>query len=553
MMSLSNYCRSIFLVELKMIDIKYHPPKSSLKGGFFASPLEGRTRGVITILLSFITVISFAQKTSQIEILNANSLEFDETLGSKAKRLIGNVQFKHDDALMFCDSAYFYSESNSMDAYGHVRITQGDSLQLFGDSLNYSGVTKKALLRGNIKLINTDVTLTTNYLDYDRANNVAYYFGGGTLVSKKENNTLTSKQGYYYPDAKSFFFKDKVFLSNPEYKINCDTMQFNSSSKVASFFGPTTITNKDNYIYCENGWYNTQTDVSNFFKNAYLYSDKKIIQGDTLYYEKKTGYGEIKCNGSITDTVENIILQGDLIRLFQQKDSVMITKEALLKQIFKDDTLFMHADTFKLSTQLKKNDSIPNQTDTIRNLFAYNRVKFYKTDMQGKADSVLYNFSDSTVNFYNDPVIWSDENQLTADFIYLLMKDKKINSIYLNNNAFIISKADSLFEHFNQVQGDSMIGYFKGDELHKIEVQHNAETIYYGRDEAGKYIGVNKAKGNNMLIFIDDSKLSSLTFIKDPTATLYPIKEPSPKDVTLKGFNWRVNQRPKNKFDIFVW
>ncbi len=496
---------------------------------------------------------SFAQKTSQIEILNANSLEFDETLGSKAKRLIGNVQFKHDDALMFCDSAYFYSESNSMDAYGHVRITQGDSLQLFGDSLNYSGTTKKALLRGNIRLINTDVVLTTNYLDYDRANNVAYYFGGGTLVSKMENNTLTSKQGYYYPDAKSFFFKDKVFLSNPEYKINCDTMQFNSTTKVANFFGPTTITNKDNYIYCENGWYNTKTDVSNFFKNAYLYSDKKIIQGDTLYYEKKTGYGEIKCNGSITDTVENIILQGDLIRLFQQKDSVMITKEALLKQIFKDDTLFMHADTFKLSTQLKKNDSIPNQTDTIRNLFAYNRVKFYKADMQGKADSVLYNFSDSTVNFFNDPVIWSDENQLTAEFIYLLMKDKKINSIYLNNNAFIISKADSLFEHFNQVKGDSMIGYFKGDELHKIEVMHNAETIYYGRDEAGKYIGVNKAKGNNMLIFIADSKLSSLTFIKDPTATLYPIKEPSPKDVTLKGFDYRVAQRPKNKFDIFVW
>lgn len=519
----------------------------------FVSFVVKNTQAFFLIFLLGTTVNSFSQKTSQIEVLNANSLEFDQSLGNNAKRLIGDVQFKHDNALMFCDSAYFYSETNSMDAFGRVRITQGDSLQLFGDSLNYSGVTKKALLRGNIKLINTDVVLTTNYLDYDRAKNVAYYFGGGTLISKKENNTLTSKQGYYYPETKSFFFKQNVLLTNPEYTIECDTMQFNSNSKITYFFGPTTITNKDQFIYCENGWYNTKTDVSKFFKNAYLYSDKKIIKGDTLYYEKKTGFGEILCNGSINDTVENILLEGDFIHLFQNKDSVMVTKEALLTQLFTDDTLFMHADTFKLSTQFIKNDSIPNQTDTVRNLFAYNHVKFYKLDMQGKADSVLYNFADSTVNFYNDPIIWSSENQLTADTIYLLMKNKKIDAIYLNTDAFIISKADSLFEHFNQIKGDNMIGYFTNNELHKIDVIQNAETIYYGRDDEGKYIGVNKAKGNNMLIFIEDSKLSSLTFIKDPEATLYPIKEPSPKDVILKGYNWRITERPKQLLDIFVW
>ncbi|HRN42329.1 MAG TPA: OstA-like protein, partial [Vicingus sp.] len=111
------------------------------------------TQAFFLIFLLGTTVNSFSQKTSQIEVLNANSLEFDQSLGNNAKRLIGDVQFKHDNALMFCDSAYFYSETNSMDAFGRVRITQGDTLQLFGDSLNYSGVTKKALLRGNIKLI----------------------------------------------------------------------------------------------------------------------------------------------------------------------------------------------------------------------------------------------------------------------------------------------------------------------------------------------------------------------------------------------------------------
>lgn len=522
-------------------------------GGLFASSLEVKKRGVLTLCLCLISIVLFAQKSSQIEIINANSLEYDESLGNNAKRLIGNVQFKHEDALMFCDSAYFYSESNSMDAYGHVKIVQGDSLFLYGDSLNYSGVTKKALLRGHIKLENKEIVLTTNFLDYDRAKNMAFYYGGGTVVSKKENNTLVSDLGYYYTQSKLFSFKKNVVLTNPEYTINGDTLHYGSQSKIVNFLGPTTITSKNDFIYCENGWYNTIVNTSKFFKNSYLYSNNKIITGDTIYYERETGYGRIDCNGAINDTLEGLILEGNVVELFQDRDSVMITNEALMMQLFEKDTLFLHADTFKVSTRIVPNDSLPNQQDTIRNLFAYHHAKFYKTDMQGKADSIVYNFADSTVNFYYDPVLWSQENQLTSDFTYLQMKNGKIDAIYLNENAFIISKADSLFEHFNQIKGINMVGHFNDkNELQKIEVLEDAETIYYGRDDAGDYIGVNKAEGNNMLVFLENNELSSLTFIKDPEAVLYPIKEPSPKDVTLKGFNWRIKERPNNRFDIFV-
>lgn len=523
--------------------MKFYNHKHKLAPVFFAGSF---------LFISFLfPVFLQAQQQAKIEILNANSLEYDETLGKNAKRLIGDVQFKHEDALMFCDSAYFYSESNSMDAYGHVKILQGDSLQLFGDSLNYSGETQKALLRGNIRLINNDIELSTSFLDYDRKQNMAYYYGGGKVVSQKENNTLVSDLGYYYADSKFFFFKKEVVLTNPEYTIEGDTLQYGSQSKIVTFLGPTTITSKNDFIYCENGWYNTNTNTSKFFENSYLYSDNKIITGDTLYYERETGYGNITCNGAINDTLENIILQGDLIHLFQQKDSVMITNEALMMQLFDTDTLFLHADTFNVSTQFISNDSVPTQTDTIRNLMAYHHVKFFKSDMQGKADSLVYNFSDSTVNFYKDPIIWSKENQLTAIFIYLQMKDGTIDAIYLNEEAFIISKADSLFEHFNQISGGNIVGYFKDKNLHKIRVIENAQTIYYARDDEGKYIGVNKAEGNDMLIFLEDNQLSSLTFIKDPEAILYPINEPSPKDLVLKGFDWQIKERPNNQFDIF--
>ncbi|MCO6498971.1 MAG: hypothetical protein J5I47_01160 [Vicingus serpentipes] len=510
------------------------------------------------IMFVFLSTTVIAQGKAKIEILGARTFEMDSRIGNGAKRLIGDVRLKHDDALMFCDSAYVYSETNTMDAYGHVRIIQGDSLQLFGDSLKYNGNTKKAILRGDIRLVNTDVTLTTQFLDYDRTKNMAYYYGGGEMISNKDNNKLTSRKGYYYADSQAFYFKDNVVLINPQYTIDADTLNYNSSSEIVHFLGPTTITSDSNYIYTEDGWYNTINNKSKFFKNAYIYSDKKIILGDTLYYERNNGYGEIICNASIIDTVENINLNGDVVHFFEQQDSVMITQEALLMQFFDKDTLYLHADTFKVSTQLvhrdsNLNDSVYTIIDTTRILYAYNHVKFFKKDMQGKADSVVYNFSDSTINFYHDPIIWSKENQLTADFTYIQLADGKPHSIYLKEKAFIASKADSLRDNFNQIKGKNMVGYFKGSTLHKIEVTQNSETIYYAVDDDGKYIGVNKMEGNNMLIFLKDNALETITFIKDPEGTLKPLKEVSPKEVILKGFNWRVEERPRDRFSIFIW
>ncbi len=504
-----------------------------------------------------------AQETTKIEILNANTLEYEERDGESVKRLIGDVQLKHDDALMFCDSAYIYSVSNTMDAYGHVRINQGDSLRLFGDSLKYDGNTKIAILRGDIRLINNDVTLTTNYLDYNRTDNVAYYYGGGKMVNQKENNTLTSEQGYYYSNGEAFYFKDNVVLTNPEYKIEADTLNYNSTSEIVNFLGPTTITSDENFIYTEDGWYNTVTDKSKFFKNAYLYSDERIIEGDTLYYDRELGFGEIVCNGVITDTIEDVILKGDVAHLYEKQDSAMITQEALMMQLFKDDTLYMHADTFKISSKLVEKNIIDSSggseviidtvwIDTVRTLYAYNHAKFYKNDMQGKADSIIYNFSDSTVNFYQEPVIWSNENQITADFIYFIMSNGEIDKMYMNNNAFIISQVDSFAEKYNQIKGKNMIGHFYDEELKKIDVMQNSETIYYALDNDGKYVGVNKLSGTNMLVLLKDSDIETITFIKSPEGELTPINEASPKDVVLKGYNWRVLERPIDWMDIFT-
>ena len=517
---------------------------------------------VLFILASFLS--SYAQsniknKKAKIEILGANTFEMDNNIGGGAKRLIGNVRLKHGEALMFCDSAYVYSKTNTMDAYGHVRITQGDSLQLFGDSLKYDGNTKLAILRGNIRLINNDVTLTTDFLDYDRATNVGYYYNGGKMVSNSDNNTLTSKQGYYYADSQAFYFKDSVLLVNPEYTIVADTLSYSSGAEMVRFLGPTTITSADNLIYTEDGWYNTISNKSKFYKNAYIYANNTIIEGDTLYYERDNGFGEILCNGTITDTVSNLILQGDLIHVYELQDSVMITDEAMMIQFNEEDSLYMHADTFMVSTQyVFHTDSLTNVidsnlTDTLRSMLAYNHVKFFKNDMQGKADSVVYDFSDSTINFYNDPIIWSDDNQLTADFIYIQIANGNPKSIFMEKHAFVVSKADSLNNNFNQIKGKNMVAHIKNDELYQIDVKENSQTITYAIDDEGRYIGVNKLEGEDMLIRFIDGEISTVTFIKDPKGEINPLQDLSPKDVVLKGFSWRVAERPTNMFDVFIW
>jgi lipopolysaccharide export system protein LptA len=240
--------------------------------GLFAFLIKGV--GKLFFLFSFFFFLFageiIAQQSSKIKILNANSLEFEEINGEKVKRLIGDVRLKHDDALMFCDIAYIFSKSNTMDAYSNVKITQGDSLQLFGDSLTYNGNTKVAVLRGEIRIINKDVTLTTNFLDYNRTTNISYYYGGGTMVNQKANDTLTSQQGYYHTNTEAFYFKENVVLKNPEYKIEADTLNYQSASEIVNFLGPTTITSANNFIYTEDGWYNTISGKSKFYKNAYL-------------------------------------------------------------------------------------------------------------------------------------------------------------------------------------------------------------------------------------------------------------------------------------------
>lgn len=498
-------------------------------------------RILLTLSFILISVFGFSQekKVKRIELRNAEVLEYDESLGHKARRLLGNVIFEHEGTVMNCDSAYLY-EDNSMDAFSKVFITKGDSIRMWCDELNYNGNTEFAKAKRNVKLVDRGMTLTSQKLDYNMATEQAWYNTGGKIVDSK--NTLTSRIGYYFSTMEEMFFKDSVKLENKQYTLYCDTLRYNTQTEVAFFLGPTTIISDENTILCNFGWYDTELDIAQFSQKATVLSSDQSILGDSLYYNKKYGYGLAIGNVVVTDTAQNITLTGRKAKYYEVGDMVLLTDSAMMIQDMGADSLFLHADTL-----LSIVDTIIDR----RILFAFHHAKFFKTDMRGKCDSLVYSYADSTIRLYRDPILWSDENQLTADSMWIQNRNNKIDKLYMKENAMIISEEDSAM--FNQIKGRYMTGYFKEQKLNRVYVEGNGETIYYAGENGSRPENVNKAKASDLIIKIENNKVKDIIFLTRPDATLWPLNLINLSDMKLEGFNWRIKDRPEKVEDIFVW
>jgi lipopolysaccharide export system protein LptA len=495
------------------------------------------------------------EKGKQINLRHANSLK-----GSPKgyQRLLGNVEFEQQGMVMTCDSAHFFNEANSLNAFGHVHIQQGDSLNIYGDVLKYNGNERKAELTKNVRMIDADMTLTTDAIVYDLNEKVASYSSGGKIINKE--NVLTSQIGAYSTQAKVLTFKKNVVLVNPQYVMKCDTLRYHPLSKTSYFLGPTTIqaTNNSNFIYCENGFYDSENDVCQFQKNAYIITKDQTLKGDSIWYNRKLGLGKAMKNVEIIDTVQKITIRGELAIHNELTNISLITDHALFIQSFTKDSLFLHADTLKSITIYDSTAYDPKKkrdpADTLvkepqKIILGYHNVRFYKTDLQGKCDSLAWTSSDSTMRLFNDPVLWSGGNQLTAEKVSIITHHGEILQLNMDNNAFIVSEEDST--RFNQIKGKKMTGYFVKNELNKIYVEGNGQTLYYAKDK-GVIMGVNRADCSSLLIRIAEQDVQSITFYNHPEATLYPPLDLPPKEALLKDFRWRAREQPLSVQDLFL-
>jgi lipopolysaccharide export system protein LptA len=463
-----------------------------------------------------------------------------DNTGKDLHRLIGNVLLEHNQITMSCDSAHFSPDKNQVTAFSRVHIEQGDTLDLFGDYLFYDGKSEIAIVTGNVELIDKETHLYTQSINYDVKNEIARYNDKGKITNS--DNTLTSIKGVYYVSDNLFHFKDSVKIVNPDYVMTADTMDYNTVTETSFFTGPTELKGDSLYMYCEKGWYDTKNDVTSIWKNALIDNKQQVITGDSLFFDNVTGYGKSFGHVTIKDSTNNVIVQGNYAWYYKQPERFMITDRAMFIQVSDSDSLFLHADTISAITV----------SDTTakgyRLMKAYHGCRIFSQDLQAKCDSLSYSFQDSVIRLYTLPVLWSEENQLTSDSMAVFTKNRQTDRLELYNAAFITSMIDTI--RYNQIKGRTLTGYFRNNELYKIDIRGNGESIYYLLD--GDYIaGRNQTKCANIEVIVEKGKISEIYEYKNPEGVIDPPELTDPDPLRLKGFNWFDSLRPKNKSDIF--
>jgi len=499
---------------------------------------------LLVAFLLFTVVNVFAQESKEIIIENSDFIDMNQNEIPGAIVFTGNVRVLHNGVKINCNKAYHFKDEKYIKAFGNVIINQGDSIFMSSRYAEYDGKIELAFATGDVMLRSPESTLSTDTIYFDKKNQQASYNSYGTIHNKE--NTLKSKSGRYYVDQKKYKFTTAVTVTNPQSTIKTNNLDFYENSGHAYVFGPSTITSKENVIYTENGFYDTKNDVGKLSKNSKITYDNKIIEGDDLFYDRKKNYSRGINNVKITDTVNKVIATGHFAELYRnletKKDSMVLTKKALVKTLVEKDTMFMHGKKIIVSG--------PQEDRVIR---AFNNVRFYKSDMSGKCDSLHSSTKNELTQLIGKPVLWNNENQMTGNVMHLIGNNEteKLDSLKVLNNAFIIQK-DSLSKNgFNQMKGQNLFGRFEENKLKEVDIIKNAESIYYIYNDKNEFVGIRKSVCSRINLEMNENKIETMTGFNNTESNIYPDNEFPENARKLRGFAWRGDERILSKENIF--
>ena len=492
----------------------------------------------------------WAQGESRIFLLHSDRLFHDTEIDAQAQILVGNVQFRHDDVFMYCDSALFYEASNSLDAFGNVRMVQGDTLSLTGDILYYDGLDKLARVRNNVVLVHGQMTLYTDSLDYDRLYNVGYFFEGGHLIT--QDNDMTSDWGEYRPQTKVAVFNYNVHLVSPappqqvRTTLLTDTLYYNTVTSVANARGPSTIDDGGCHIYTEMGYVNSKNNNLTLLNRSEMSNNGKKLIGDSIVWNSVDSIGEAFGNVFYSDMLNNNAMTGNYCYYNDRMGYTLGTDSACILDYSQGaDTMYMHGDSIKMFTYNINTDS------AYRTMHAYNHVRMYRRDMQGVCDSLVYLTSDSMMIMYNDPIVWAGSQQLLGEEIQVFMNDSTIDSIYVLRQTLSCERLDSL--HYNQVAGQEMHSYMENGELDMTHVIGNVIVNYFPLDDDSLMVAMNHIESTEMKMFMGENRRMRKIWMPAATGTFYPIPMIPGNVRFLENFQWFDYVRPQNPQDIFNW
>ncbi len=483
-----------------------------------------------------------AKGDDRIHLLHSDVL-YKTPMDVRADVLVGNVKLYHSGMYLNCDSARFFKDDNSFNAYGHVKMWQGDTLTLICDTLLYDGFDMKAHTLGHSVLTHRKTRLESDYLDYDRVLNVGMYPFGGTLHDGE--NVLVSDWGQYTVPTHEAFFTNNVVLTNPKFKLVTDTLYYYSDTEKARIVTPTNITSDDGtFVYGERGDYDTKSNQAYLLDRSYVIKDMRKIVGDSLHYNKDKDLCEAFNNVILTDDENMCMLTCNYCRYSQESGYALATDSAVAYEFSQKDTLYVHADTLKMFTYNINTDSV------YHDLHAYHKVRAYRIDVQAVCDSMVTHELDSCTYMYGNPVLWNEAQQVKGDEIRIYNNDSTISWIHVIGKACTAEELDSM--SYNQIESKEMFTYFKDGELERNEAVGNVFVSYFMEEDDGTRIGMVYNETTTAIMYMEKKKPSKI-WMATSNGTMYP-PIGIPKDRRfLSRFEWLDYIRPADKDDIFNW
>ena len=481
--------------------------------------------------------------------------------GKDYQIVVGDVEFRKGDMFMYCDSAHFYDNPGALQAYGNVRMEQGDTLFVYADELNYADSTQLAILYADpgkkVRLINKDVTLTTDVFNYDMGIELGYYEVGGVLTDKE--NRLDSWYGEYSPSSKDALFKENVHLNslgeNDTLDIYTEEMLYNTLTHIAILDTTSTIISADGTIYTTSGVYNTETSQADLYhRSLVVASNGNTLTGDTLYYDRNLGFGEAFGNIELTDTTNKVILNGDYGFYFEIADSALVTGRALAKEYSSpSDTLYMHGDTIRtfivITPEQALNDSVTVPADTTHHLIAAPHVKFFRNDLQGLCDSMTFVQRDSMMYMNYHPVVWNESKQIFGNVIQVHLRDSTADWAKLPEFGFMAEWIDE--EFYNQLTGKEMYATFANGTIKHLDVSGNVQAIMLPMENDSTY---NKIANLESSFLSADFKNQTIEYLKmwpETPGTMTPLYLAKKSLFYLPQFRWLEPLRPTSPQDVF--
>lgn len=500
--------------------------------------------------------------TSVLQIISAKKYNFEKKDTTNFISLVGDVQLRKERTLFYCDSAVLNQNQNIVEAFGHIHINDADSVQTYADYMRYVGKEKKAYLRNNVRLTDGKGVLTTNELEYEIQTKIGNYKNGGKITNNK--SVLTSREATYYGDTRDVYFRKKVLLVDPEYKVTTDTLLYNTETEVSRFVAYTVIESKDRTVVTREGYYDQKNRKAVFSKRSIIREKDYDLTADNMAFDDKSGFGQAqgKAIYQTKDTASKTTIWADDIKFNRNASAVLATMSPVMLLEQNKDSVFIAADTLYSArlSDLRKERTVPvirdsaylaavsevQKKDTSSNRFfeAYYHVRIYSDSMQAVGDSLFYSLEDSTFRLFKDPVVWTQNNQLTGDTIYLFTAKKKPERMQVFENALAVSHVES--EYFNQVKGTTINGLFKEGNIETLRARGNAESVYYAQDDDNRFIGVNKSSSDVIDMYFDDKKPQKIVFRNDLKGTTYPMRQVNHLELRLRGFKWLEDQRPKS-------